>query len=126
MAADKLPISFGGFKPVGHVMVGLPTQAQADALALALHGAGWDKAALLHFAPHDSVAELQALVDAAGPAAGFGFEITFLRRYLSLAESGHRWLLGKVDGSDQAAAAAALARSGGATLAVHYRLLVVE
>jgi hypothetical protein len=74
MAADKLPTSFGGFKPVGHVMVGLPTQAQADALALALHGAGWDKAALLHFAPHDSVAELQAppAACAAGQAGGVG------------------------------------------------------
>ncbi len=126
MTAEALPTSFGVFKPVGHVMVGLPTQDQADALVVALHGAGWDSASVLHFAPHDAVPELRAMVDAAGPAAGFGFEITLLRRYLSLAESGYRWLLVKVADSDQAAAVAALARPCGATLAVHYRLLVVE
>ena len=126
MTAGSVPTSFGVFKPVGHVMVGLPTQDHADALLAALHSAGWGPAEVLHFAPRDSVAELTAMVDQAGPAAGFGFEITLLRRYLALAEAGYRWLLVKVDDSDDAAATAALARTSGATLAVHYRRLTVE
>lgn len=124
--ADTVPTSFGTFKPVGYVMMGLPTQDQANALEAALQAAGWDSAAVLHFAPGDSVAELHAMVGKAGVMAGFGYEITLLRRYLTLAQQGYRWLLVKVDDDDHAAAACDVARTCGATLAVHYRTLTVE
>lgn len=124
--ADDLPTSFGVFKPVGHLMVGLPTQAQLDALVLALHAAGWPETAVRQFSPRESVAELQAMVDNASSLAGFGYEITLLRRYLSLTEAGYRWLLVKAEDTEQAEAAAELARAQGATLAVHYRTLTVE
>ena len=123
---DDLPTSFGVFKPVGHVMVGLPTQGQTDTLVSALLAAGWPSAEVRQFTPRDSVAELRALVDEAGPMVGFGYEITLLRRYLALAQEGQCWLLVKVSGTEQAAQAAELARERGATLAVHYRLLTVE
>jgi hypothetical protein len=126
MTADDLPTSFGAFKPVGWLMVGFAMQAQAEVLTGALHAAGWTPAQVLHFKPRDSVAELQALVDRAGDLAGFGYEITLLRRYLSLAQQGHCWLLVKVSDTEQASQAAEVARECGATLAVHYRMLTVE
>jgi hypothetical protein len=130
MTAATLPTSFGVFKPVGHLMVGLPTQADADALAqLLAEGPRTDDddaGPALHFAPADSVAELQALVEQAGPAAGFGYEITLLRRYLKLAQAGARWLLVPVRDTEAAAAAAEVARRCHALLAVHYRTLTVE
>jgi hypothetical protein len=124
--ANDLPTSFGVFKPVGYVMMGLPMQAQVDALVVALHGAGWPAAGLRQFAPRESVDELRAMVDQAGLLAGFGYEITLLRRYLALAEQGYRWLLVKADDGEGAAAAAALALTAGATLAVYYRRFIVE
>ena len=72
------------------------------------------------------MAELRAMVDNAGPLAGFGSEITLLKRYLALTEEGYRWLLVQADDSERAAAAAALARASGATMAVYYRTLTVE
>jgi hypothetical protein len=126
MDASTLPTSFGSFNPVGHLMVGLPTQQQADRLVLDLHGAGWAREAMLHFRPQEAVTELQALVDNAGVLAGFGYEITLLRRYLALAKEGYRWLLVKVDDDKHAATACDAARACGATLAVHYRALTVE
>jgi hypothetical protein len=123
---NNLPTSFGAFKPVGHLMVGLPTQDAAQALATSLQQAGWAAGAVVHFSPRESVDELQALIDNAGAMAGFGYEITLMRRYLALARDGVRWLLVKVDDTDHAERAAALARSQGALLAVHYRLLTVE
>lgn len=125
-SSESVPTSFGEFQPVGHVMVGLPTQGNVDALIDALHEAGWPPESLLRFTPRQSVEELQALVEGAGPLAGFGYEITLLRRYLELARNGYRWLLVKVDGTDEAAAAVQHARACHATLAVHYRRLVVE
>lgn len=126
LSSDSAPTSFGVFNPVGHVMVGLPTQGDVDALLEALHAAGWPPQALLHFTPEESVDELQTLVDGAGPLSGFGYEITLLRRYLELARNGYRWLLVKVDGPDTAATVAQHAAACHATLAVHYRSLVVE
>ena len=107
-------------------MMGLPVQAQADAHVAALHNAGWIGSAVRQFPPRESVAELQAMVDNAGTLAGFGYEITLLRRDLSLAEAAYRWLLVKVDDTALAAAAAEVARGCGATLAVHYPTLTVE
>lgn len=124
--AATLPTSFGVFKPVGHVMTGVPAQAQLDALVSALHGAGWPTSGVRQFSPRESVAELRAMVDNTGPLAGFGYEITLLRRYVTLTEEGYRWLLVQADDSERAAAAAALARACGATVAVHYRRFTVE
>ncbi len=126
LVADAAPTSFGVFKPVGWLMLGFPTQAQADTLIPALLGAGWASETVLHFKPRESVTELQALVDKAGGMAGFGYEITLLRRYLALAQQGHCWLLVKVKSVENAADAAERARACGATLAVHYRTLTVE
>ncbi|OYV02335.1 MAG: hypothetical protein CFE45_00780 [Burkholderiales bacterium PBB5] len=105
VSAETLSTSFGAFKPVGHLMVGLPAQAQALSLVAALWAAGWPTAAVQHLRPTESVAELAALVDQAGPMAGFGYEITLLRRYLALAQQGYCWLLVKVDDVAQAAQA---------------------
>ena len=124
--ADNVPTSFGVFKPVGHLMVGVPAQEQADRLEAALRTAGWPPGAMHHFVPRESVAELAAMVDNAGAMAGFGYEITLLRRYLSLAEQGYCWLLLKVSDSERAGSAAETARSHGAVLAVYYRRFTVE
>ncbi len=123
---DDLPTSFGALKPVGHLMVGLPAGTAHDALRQRLLHAGWQDDELLPFTPRESVQELQSLIDNAGGLAGFGYEITLMRRYLDLARQGVRWLLVKVDGTEGAARAAELARGEGALLAVHYRLLTVE
>jgi hypothetical protein len=124
--ADALPTSLGVFNPVGHMMVALPTQTQADALMGTLYETGWPDTTVRQFAPDDSVAQFGAMVGQAGHLAGFGYEITLLRRYLALAETGARWLLVKADDTDQAAIVARAARACGAVLAVHYRTLTTE
>ncbi len=123
---DKLPTSFGAFYPVGHLMLGVPGQAQADALAEALCQAGWARDAVVHFTPSESIEEFEAMVENPSMLAGFGYAITLLRRYLALAREGYRWLLVKVEDTEAAAKAAEIARAQGATLAVHYRSLIVE
>ena len=124
--AGDLPTSFGVFKPVGYVMTGVPTQAQLDALVSALHSAGWPAPDVRQFSPQESVAELRTMVDSAGPLAGFGYEITLLKRYLALAEAGTQWLLVRAEDSERAASVAEEARHCGATLAVYYRTLTIE
>jgi len=121
-----VPTSFGVFKPVGWMMVGLPTRAQAEALVSALHDAGWPSDKVLHFESGESAEELEAMVENAGSMASFGYEITMLRRYAALAKEGCRWLLVKVEDHEEAARTAETARGCGARLAVHYRTLTIE
>ncbi|MCV2356491.1 hypothetical protein LNV09_20310 [Paucibacter sp. B2R-40] len=129
-AVPQVPTSFGAFKPVGWLMVGLPAQALANQLVAALQGApngeAWPSSEVLHFAPSETLEQLEAMAENAGAMAGFGYEITLLRRYIKLSKEGYRWLLVKVSSVERAAAAAAIARSCDATLAVHYRRLTVE
>jgi hypothetical protein len=121
---DALPTSFGVFKPVGHVMVGLPTQSQLNSLVVALHSAGWPLVAMRQIS--HSVDEMQAMLDNAGLMAGFGYEIQLLRHYMDLTEAGYFWLLVKADDMEHATAAAEVARGCGAALANYYRTLTVE
>ena len=123
---DELPTSFGTFNPIGNLMLGMPDAMQVDALNAALHAAGWPIEDLVQFTPSQSIATFEALNESASAAAGFGFEITLQRRYLKLAREGYGWLLVKVEDVEHAARAVAIARAQGATLAVHYRALVVE
>jgi hypothetical protein len=123
---DNLPTSFGAFNPVGCLMVGVPGTPQAQALTDALCNAGWGRDAVLQFTPTETIAEFEEMVDNPSMLAGFGYELTLLRRYLALAREGCRWLLVKVEDTDAAARAAEIARAHGATLAVHYRALVTE
>jgi hypothetical protein len=121
-----VPTWFGLFKPVGWLMVGLPSPALADTLEQALLAAGWTDATVLRFNPGESLAQLRAMTDDPGPLADFGHEVTLPGRYVELAQQGYGWCLVKVDDNPQAVQAAAIARDGGATLAVHYRLLTME
>jgi hypothetical protein len=121
-----LPTSHGVFKPVGHVMIGLPTQAQANTLVAALHGAGWSGSDVRQFSPVESGAEFRAMFDNAGPLASLGYEITLLQRYIDLTEAGYRWLLVHAEEGERAMQAAEAAKQCGATQAVYYRALIVE
>ena len=126
IANQSAPNSFGVFKPVGSVMVGLPAQAQADALGIVLQQRGWAVDEISRFVPSDTVEELEQMVNDAGPLAGFGYELTLLRRYLALSQKGTKWLLVQVKDNDHAAMVAESARANGAILAVHYKTLTVE
>lgn len=123
---SDLPTSFGTFKPVGHVMVGLPTLDALRAARLALRERGWAEDELVIFAPQESAEAMQAMVDNASPLAGLGYEITMMRRYIELARQGCRWLLVKVEDSAEAAEVGETVEAHGALLAAHYRTLTVE
>jgi hypothetical protein len=123
---EALPTSFTAFNPIGHLMLGLPSTEQLATLHAVLRANGWPDESLVEFTPREGVEEFAEMIDNAGPLVGFGYEITLARRYLKLSREGYRWLLVKVEDNEAAARAAAIARANGATLAVHYRLLIAE
>jgi hypothetical protein len=118
--------SFGTFKPVGHVMLGLPTRQALLALRAELSAADGPGCPADELTPLESIEEMQALIDNASPLAGFGYEVTLMRRYLRLAKQGYSWLVVKTSSDDEARLVASRAQAHGATLAVHYGHLTVE
>jgi hypothetical protein len=123
---DELPTSFGTFKPKGHILLALKSKEQSDALRKDLLDAGWAESAINDFTPRETLEELQAMVDNASGAAGFGYEITLMRRYLKFAREGHSWLLVKAEEDERAEEVARIAKLHGAPMAVHYRTFTVE
>jgi len=118
--------SFGTFKPVGHVLLGLKPEGDRESLIAALRDSGIGNESLTVFTPRETVVEMKAMIDDASLLAGFGYEITAMRRLLKLSMEGYRWLLVKVDGVDAAQAVAEVAKANDVALAWHYRLLTVE
>jgi hypothetical protein len=123
---EQMPTSFGALKPTGHVLLALKARSQKEVLETALLEAGWADDAIAEFSPRETVAELTAMVDKASGLAGFGSELTLMRRYLQLARVGHCWLLVRVDNDEQALRIGQLARLYGASAAVHYRTFTIE
>ncbi len=118
--------SFGTFKPVGHVLLGIKPGGDRDALVSALRDGGIDHASITVFTPRETVAEMKSMIEDASGLAGFGYEITAMRRLLKLSMEGFRWMLVKVDSIDAAQSVAEVAKANGVAMAWHYRLLTIE
>lgn len=123
---ETVPTSFGNLKPVGHVLVAVRTAQDEDRLVAALQAAGFDAPRISRIAPKEAEDELADLIDRASGASGFGYEIVLMKRYLKLARDGCKWLLVKVDRSDDAQRVGELSAEHDAASAVHYRTFVEE
>lgn len=83
----------GVLNPVGHVVLALKDDAvTADAVA-ALRAAGCTEEDVLVYRAEEATPRLRERVRTVSQAAGFGYEITLMRRYLAFAEQGAGWLI---------------------------------
>lgn len=120
------PQSFGTFKPVGHVIVAMPDDPSAEATTAALRGVGFEEADILHYSADEEDHEMARMLNGVSGVAGFGYEVTLMRRYQELAREGCSWLLVYAPDETHATRVADAARRFGARLAVKYHRLVVE
>ena len=120
------PQSLGAFKPVGHVVVALRDDETALAAIASLHAAGFEPDDILHYNADEEGAQMEQMLDHASEFAGFGYEITLMRRYRSLSREGCSWLLVFAPDDAHAARVAEVARRHDARLAEKYHWLVVE
>jgi hypothetical protein len=122
------PQSFGAFKPVGHVVVAMPDDERAAAAVQALHAAGFDAEDVLEYTAAEEDDEMDRMLadaDATG-LAGFGYEVSLMRRYQELAREGASWLIVYAPEDDKASRVADVARTHGALMAEKYHRLVIE
>ena len=83
----------GILNPVGHVVLAFRDDSVTAEAVAALHAAGLTEADILVYTAEEATPRLRERVRTASEAAGFGYEITLMRRYLAFAEQGAGWLI---------------------------------
>ena len=116
----------GNFNPTGHAVLAFADDASARGAEHALHAAGFTSEDVLAYTGEAVKPRMQKMVDTAGEGAGFGYEITLLRRYLVLAGEGCGWLIVYCPDDDATARVTEVASRFKAKSAVKYNRLVNE
>ena len=126
LTKEERPQILGTFKPVGHVIVALPDDDKASEAANALREAGFEPDDILQYSADEELLQMDEMLDHASDFAGFGYEITLMRRYQELARQGAGWLLVYAPDEDRATKVADVAQRFGALAAEKYHRFVVE
>lgn len=120
------PQSLGAFKPVGHVVVAMPDDARAARAVQVLLAQGFERDDILEYTAAEENDEMDRMLQYTSDFAGFGYEVTLMRRYKQLAAQGASWLIVFAPEEAQAERVATVAREHGALLAEKYHRLVIE
>ena len=128
MTKDELDAqrTLGALNPVGHAILVFPSSAVAADAKKALLGAGFADADIVSYSARELFPDLDTMMRNASGAAGFGYEITLMRRYMALASEGCAFLVVYVPEDEQTAKATEVAKRFGAKSAVRYARLASE
>jgi hypothetical protein len=70
------PQSFGAFKPVGHVVVGMPDDEHAARAVRALRALGFGPEDILEYTAAEEDDEMDRMLQRTSDFAAFGYEVT--------------------------------------------------
>jgi len=126
MTKGELQESMGAFNPVGHVVLAFADDKAAGEAAKAVRDAGFGAEDVLTFTSGELFPDLKEMMRNASGAAGFGYEITLMRRYMTLASEGVGWVVVYAPDDAQVATVKDIAVRLGARSAVSYGRLVHE
>lgn len=118
--------AFGVFKPVGHIVVSLPSAEHAERGQAALAQMGISAADIHRYSDREMMAQIDADLERANPVAGVGQELNLIKAHRALAEQGYHWLVVRVEDDDQARRAAEALRAQGAERAQLYGRFIIE
>jgi hypothetical protein len=126
MTKGEFQASLGALNPVGHLVLAFANDAIANDARADLLQAGFTDQDILMYTSAELFPNLDDMIRKASGAAGFGYEINLMRRYLTLAGEGAGWLVVYAPDDDQVAKASPIAKRFGARSAVRYGRLVNE
>lgn len=118
--------TLGALNPVGNAILAFASDALADDAEKALLQAGFAQADVLKYTSGQLFPDLETMMRSASGAAGFGYEIVLMRRYMTLASEGCGWLIVYCPEDAQTAQLQEAAKRLGAKSAVRYRRLASE
>ncbi|MDQ6626879.1 MAG: hypothetical protein M3Z29_00275 [Pseudomonadota bacterium] len=126
MTKGEFQASLGALNPVGHTVLAFPTEAAARDARQAALDAGFTAEDVLEYTSAELFPDLSESMRSASGAAGFGYEITLMRRYMTLASEGVSWLIVFSPAEAETSKLQAIARQFAARSAVHYGRLLHE
>ena len=126
MTKGEFQDTLGAFNPVGHAMLAFATEADAADAAAALAQQGFAAEDIISYSSAELLPKIEHAVRNASEAAGFGYEINLMKRYMTLATENCGWLLVYSPEEEQTKKVQAVARQLGAKSAVHYGRLLHE
>ena len=118
--------TLGALNPVDYAILALPSDAVAGDAKAALLQAGIADGDILSYTSRELFPNLEEMMRTASNAAGFGYEITLMRRYMTLASEGCGWLIVYSPAEEQTSKVQAIAKQFAAKSAVRYGLLASE
>lgn len=118
--------SFGVFKPVGHLVVSLPSGRQAGDAQRALAGLGVPDEAVLRMSDVQMLEQIEHDLRHASPLAAVGQELNLIKAQREMAWRGHHWLVIHVTGTAQAERIADTLCGFGAASAQLYGTFVIQ
>ena len=116
----------GILNPIGHIVLAFKDDAVSAQAANTLCETGCSDADILLYTAQEAVPRLRERVRTASEAAGFGYEITLMRRYLAFAEDGAGWLIVYAPDDGVVQRIVGVAQRFKALCAVRYRRLANE
>lgn len=118
--------SLGALKPVGYAVLAFKDETVAGEARKSLLGAGFADEDLLGLSSSELFPNLDDMMRTASSAAGFGYEVVLMRRYMTLASEGVRWLVVHCSDDRQTGRVKDVAARLEARSAVHYGHLMHE
>ncbi|MEI7464319.1 MAG: hypothetical protein WCJ87_03165 [Burkholderiales bacterium] len=93
MDKNKVPESFGVFKPVGHVVLTFRTAGELQAAAAALQDQGFAASEMVCYTPAEMIAQVDAEVERASPLAALGQDLNLIKAHRERALEGCSFLV---------------------------------
>lgn len=118
--------AYGVFKPVGHVVVALPSGADRRAANTALLRAGFLDEDITAYTPEEMIEQVDADLAQASLLAGIGQELNLVKAHREAARQGSHFLVVKARDPHEVAQVAEVAQSFHASRAQRYGALMIE
>lgn len=123
MDKENPPLSYGVFKPIGHIVISFPPGTDLDRVEQALAPL---QVEITRYSAAEMWRQIEDDMERAGALASIGQEMNLIKAHRELAKSGYVWLVVKADDDDQAQAIAGIAKDAGAERAQHYGRFIIE
>lgn len=125
-AAATSARSYGVFKPVGHVIVAFPNEADCNAAEAALTRNGFSDDNITRYAPEEMQTQVAHDIANASLLAGIGQELNLVKAHGELAAQGASFLVVRAPDQEAADKIAAIALRCHALRAQRYGSLLIE
>jgi hypothetical protein len=126
MAKDALSHAYGVFKPVGHVVVAFPSDADCREAAGALLADDFKEDDITAYSPQQMLAQVEEDLTKASALAGVGQELNLVKAHGELARQGSSFLVVRAHDQHAADRIAETARRHHASRAQRYGTLLIE